>query len=261
MHYFIIIATLLYLSLINGCNNYKPDNDVPAGMVMIPSGETIIGANAVDDKGGTKVGKDETEKKVPLLFVNESPEHKVYLGAFYISKYEVTNIQYASFDTLYKYPADKQNHPVSNISWYDANRYCMEKGQRLPSEAEWEKTARGPHGNIYPWGNEFDTAKANTSQSNIGSTTPVGVYENGKSFYGVYDMIGNVAEWTDSWYEPYPLFSKNRVVEHEKRYKIIRGSSWGGIGHYKKLDYNMAILRRIMEPSANIPDVGFRCAK
>ena len=168
-------------------------------MMFIPAGEFDMGSNDTDAEA------------------DEKPRHPVYLDAFHIDRYEVTNAQYKVFvdanpqwqkdrisakyhDGDYlkhwngnNYPPDKDNHPVVYVSWYAAMAYAEWNGKRLPTEAEWEKAARGDrYGRDYAWGNSLDPHKANYGE-NIGDTTVVGTYNmNG---YGLYDMTGNVWEW------------------------------------------------------------------
>jgi formylglycine-generating enzyme required for sulfatase activity len=157
---------------------------------------------------------------------DEKPPHKVYLDAFYISRCPVTNAEYKKFvdatgrDVPFakedwakpynwdkktrNYPNDKANHPVVLVSWYDAVEYCIWAGVRLPTEAEWEKAARGTDGRTYPWGNGWDQNLCNNRTSPYEDTVPVGSYPRGASPYGVMDMAGNAWEWTDDWYKSYP---------------------------------------------------------
>jgi len=149
-------------------------------MVYIPAGEFLMG-----------------EDKKP-----------VSVEAFYIDRYPVTNAEYKRFMDATRhsppqhwrrgtYPEGKADHPVVHVRWSDAAAYAEWAGKRLPTEAEWEKAARGTDGREYPWGNEFDKDKCNTNESGIWDTTPVGKYSPaGDSPYGVGDMAGNVWEWT-----------------------------------------------------------------
>jgi formylglycine-generating enzyme required for sulfatase activity len=170
--------------------------------IFVPAGEFLMG----DDKG----------------YNDEKPQHTVHLEAYYIARYLVTETQYHRFVAATGHkapehwqsgrpPKERAGHPVVNVTWEDAVAYCawlaedMELPIRLPTEAEWEKAARGTAGRTYPWGDEFDKTKCNTFASRIKSTTPVGRYSPaGDSPYGACDMAGNVREWTSSLYEDYP---------------------------------------------------------
>jgi formylglycine-generating enzyme required for sulfatase activity len=169
-----------------------------AKMVLIPAGPFIMGS----DKGRE----------------NEKPVRTVYLPAFYIDIYEVTNVLYRECVTAqtcqpptdlnsYRHPnyyidTAYDQYPVNNVDWDMAKTYCEWRGARLPSEAEWEKAARGSDGRTYPWGEQMpDYTYTNF---NDGITTSVGSYEKGRSPYNIYDMAGNVWEWVDDWYDRYP---------------------------------------------------------
>lgn len=180
--------------------------DYDITMIYIPPGKFIMGA---DDGGG-----------------NEEPAHEVSLDGYWIGKYEVTFAQYDQYcdETGKKKPDDggmgRGNRPVVRVSWYDAVAYCdwlsQETGLEfdLPTEAEWEKAARGTEGLIYPWGNEFDKNKCNSSESGLRRTTPVGTYPSGKSPYGCMDMVGNVLEWCVDWFDS--QYYKRKPAKHPK---------------------------------------------
>jgi formylglycine-generating enzyme required for sulfatase activity len=261
--------------------NYQPVSDkravppspAPNEMVTIPAGTFIIGNNGRNSSEGSG-DPDET------------PERRVYLDSYRIDKYEVTNAQYAVFvqATNHRvpkhwptsrstggsrpsiaYPPEKADHPVVYVDWYDANEYCHWAGKRLPTEEEWEKAARGTDGRIFPWGNSFDAKKANTPQywlssNREGDTMAVGQFDNGKSPYGLYDMAGNVYEWTANWYKPYPHNTEFNVHYGEKN-KIVRGGSW-----YDCLSYGCGLSSPSYNRSRFAPEIrnkgfGFRCAK
>ncbi|NKB81750.1 MAG: SUMF1/EgtB/PvdO family nonheme iron enzyme [Nitrospirales bacterium] len=226
-----------------------------ASMVLVPAGKFTMGSN----KGNE----------------DERPPHKVELDAFYIDQYEVTTARYGKFfqttgrnkpkywtDTVLVRQGDR---PVVGVTWHDAEAYCQWAGKRLPTEAEWEKAARGPDERTYPWGDNSPSGeKANYGRSydsNFYSTRlePVGSYEAGKSPYGVYDMAGSVWEWVADWYgKEYYAKSpwKKPKGPSSGPGKVIRGGSWdhteGGI---------RSAFRRMFSPDYRISYLGFRCAK
>lgn len=220
-------------------------------MVLIPAGPFIMGSDT-----------DEPD---------ETPRREVDLPAFEIDIFEVTNAQFAVFveETGYKtdaeksgdmswrdfYTEGKDNHPVVKVSWFDAVAYCQWAGKRLPTEAEWEKAARGTDGRIYPWGNEWDPTKANSYEAGIRDTTAVGSFGAGASPYGVYDMAGNVWEWTADWYLPYPG-STYRDPFYGERFRITRGGGW-----FDEAPQLRASNRNSTSPTAANDDLGFRCAR
>ncbi|MBI5136352.1 MAG: SUMF1/EgtB/PvdO family nonheme iron enzyme [Nitrospirae bacterium] len=230
-------------------------------MALIPAGPAIVGND----------GREITEGKGDL---DETPEHMVTLPAYYIDLYEVTNARYQRFvgatgrraprhwkDGI---PAGKENHPVVYVSWEDADAFCNWEGKRLPNELEWEKAARGTDGQVFPWGNRFALDRANSPQrwaslKEKGDTMPVGSFEDGRSPYGLYDMSGNVWEWTVDWYQPYPgnAFPNNFYGEKNK---VLRGGSW-----YDCLSYGCGLSapsynRSRFSPKIRNNSFGFRCA-
>jgi len=216
---------------------------------------------------------------------DEKPVHKVNLAEYYIDKYETSNAQYAecvaagkctaphktksATRASYYNKAEFANYPVIYVDWTQAKNYCEFAGKRLPTEAEWEKVARGTDGRVYPWGNEFDGTKLNFCDKNCtfdwadktvddgyADTAPVGHYPSGASRYGVLDMSGNVWEWTSSDYKDYPYIADD---EHEKllsnNNKVVRGGSW-----YNYVN-SRASIRYVSNPASDSSNVGVRCAQ
>ena len=224
----------------------------PPDMIMIP-------------EGPFRMGSDE---RLP----DEGPMHVVYLPPFYMDKYEVTNAHYQQFATATHrtppihwrgetVPVTKADHPVVFVTWYDANDYCHWAGKRLPTAAEWEKAARGTDGREFPWGNRFDPAKANTPYSKRGGTTPVGSFPEGRSPYGLYDMSGNVWEWTASWYKAYPGNKKRRTETYGEKYRVVKGGSFVDCSFYKCGISAPTFNRAFFRPETKNNGFGFRCAK
>ena len=228
----------------------------PPDMVFVPAGEFIMGSPEGE-------GEDD-----------EHPQRTVYLDAFYIGKYEVTNAEYkecvdagacdppseswsSTRDPYYGNP-EYDNYPVIHVSWYDAQAYCEWKGQRLPTEAEWEKAARGTDGREYPWDNEFGKNKCNTSESGINDTTEVGSYPDGVSPYGAMDMAGNVWEWVADWQDG-DYYSKaterNPPGPDSGEYRVLRGGSWSDDQGFARCSFRLGYV-----PNLRNDHFGFRVA-
>jgi formylglycine-generating enzyme required for sulfatase activity len=223
-----------------------------APMALVPAGEFTMGSNLADD---------------------EKPVHQVYLNAFYMDKYEVTVGQYATFlevtdmdeppDWYIMNQPQHQKRPVVNVVWEDAVKFCKWAGKRLPTEAEWEKAARGTDGRIYPWGNEAPTRlHANFGRkewNNHLALTPVGSFEEGKSPYGIYDMAGNAWEWVSDWYD-HDFYKtsprRNPIGPTAGDSKGVRGGSWLYISEFLRSAHRFAA-----QPTNRYFGYGFRCAK
>jgi formylglycine-generating enzyme required for sulfatase activity len=207
---------------------------VPPGMVLIPSGPFTRGE----------------DKRAP----DESPQSEIHLDAYYIDKTEVTNEQYQKVFPDHQFTAGMEEYPVTGISWSQALKYARMIGKRLPTEAEWEKAARGPEPREFPWGNDFDPEAANTRERQAQQAVPCGKLLKGISPYGCLDMAGNVYEWTADWYQAYP---GNTVVtkDYGQRYRVLRGGSFTT----PKFDVRCA-SRHFDEMDKAQSDYGMRCA-
>jgi formylglycine-generating enzyme required for sulfatase activity len=200
----------------------------------------------------------------------ERPSHTVFVDGFEIDKFEVTNQEFERFvwetgyvtdaekagETSWRYYAkNKANHPVVKVTWNDAKSYCEWLGKRLPTEAEWEKAARGTDARTHPWGNQWDAAKANTKEAKLRGTTAVGSFPAGASPYGVMDMAGNVAEWTTDWFKAYPGGDFYSPYFGEK-FRVIRGGGW-----FDDKQLVRTTQRSCSGVEAANDDLGFRCAR
>jgi formylglycine-generating enzyme required for sulfatase activity len=241
-------------------------------MVRVPEGPFLMGSTKKADRNA---------------YSAEMPQRKVYVDAYDIDKFEVTTVQFLKFvlatkrDPLIDWQYDggnfqeeMANHPVMHVSWFDADAYCKWAGKRLPTEAEWEKAARGEDGRIYPWGNQ----PAGLSRSNFGRTglsgpvrdrperlllyppiISVDKYDNGVSPYGVFQMAGNVSEWVADWYEPKYYATapdKNPKGPETGTQRAFRGGGW--------IDSTPAVRvaqRNGTDPNTKMNWMGFRCAR
>lgn len=273
---FFFLCVVMAIS-VSGCGSQNPSSGVgtdmpgqvvtPAGsvheMVLIPSGVFVMGYNGGDQE-------------------NQMPAHDVSLPAYYIDKYEVQNAQYSAFVATTSAQApryvndatlNQPNQPVVGVTWAEARDYCAWAGLRLPTEAEWEKAARGTDERLYPWGNMLpDGMLANFADKNAnldwrelsvddgyGFSAPVGNYITGASPYGVYDLSGNVWEWVSDWYDP--NYYKSSSSENPKGpiegvNRVIRGGSW-----YSRITALGATFRLFHEPGHGTLYVGFRCVR
>jgi formylglycine-generating enzyme required for sulfatase activity len=215
-------------------------------MCLVPAGDFLMGS-----KSGSE---------------DERPSHRVEQSlAFWMDTYPVTNAEYARFvaETGCKTPAhwpegncptELADYPVVHVSWEDAAAYARWAGKRLPTEAEWEKAARGSDGRAWPWGDTFEPSRANTWESQRGGSSPVGAYSpQGDSPYRLADMAGNVWEWTADWYQAYPgsSYASDRFGE---QYKVLRGGSWGYPGGFAR-----CAARSFDLPGFSCDSYGFRC--
>jgi formylglycine-generating enzyme required for sulfatase activity len=185
------------------------------------------------------------------VFLAGTAREPMWLPDFYIDVFPVTNADYERFVTATGHappqhwpdrraPVAIRTHPVVFVTWHDANAYAEWAGKRLPTAQEWEKTARSPHGDVYPWGDQPTPAKCNTRESGIRSTTPVDRYQSGVSVYGVYDLCGNTWEWTSSTSEP-------------DRYELKAGAWTSPFARVTPSTFNDASATMLDD------DTGFRC--
>lgn len=305
-----IYAVLAGLLLVAACDKQSL-NSLPPDMVLIPAGEFMMGSQRMDNDGLQQRYGFERD-----LFINEHPEHRRFLPAFLLDKYEVSNAQYKGFvlatqrpepqywiqngynvrpenlrmassdrlrwiateyfkldrdtrlmdkQTLLQLLFDSQRQrdhlPVSGVSWFDAEAYCRWTSKRLPTEAEWEKAARGTAGVEYPWGDDWQSSLTNTGADSDSeqALVAVGQVAGDVSPYGVHDMAGNVSEWVADWYQPYPG-STVRDPDFGRLHRVVRGGG-AGLGHYALSVFYRSARRAHALPAMVSSDVGFRCAR
>jgi formylglycine-generating enzyme required for sulfatase activity len=233
-----------------------PAAAIDAPMADIPAGDFMMGSD------GSQALED------------ERPSHRIWLNAFSIDVYEVTTLQYASFLAAGQRAAPWQwetvdlgqhgDRPVIGVSWHDAEAFCHWKGKRLPTEAEWEKAARGTDGRLYPWGNQTPTQDvanfalgARFSYNQV--LLPVHSHEKGNSPYGLYHMAGNAYEWVQDWYGTnyYEVsLDRNPQGPTQGQFKVLRGGSWSDLPKYLLTYGRFKLL-----PDTKNSYTGFRCAK
>jgi formylglycine-generating enzyme required for sulfatase activity/cellulose biosynthesis protein BcsQ len=227
-------------------------------MILILAGVFLMGSDSQKDIDATS---------------DEKPQHTLYLPDYYLAKTPITNAQYAAFVQATganqpvhwadgNPPKGMEDHPMVNVRWLDAMAYCRwlsevtDKSYSLPSEAEWEKGARGTDGRIYPWGNEWDAMRYNSGANGEQDTTPVGAYLQGASPYGVLDMTGNVWEWTRGLWSPYPYDpddGRENLNGHPTKNRVLRGGVFLDIPRCVRCAY-----RNRSVPYSWYENVGFR---
>jgi formylglycine-generating enzyme required for sulfatase activity len=244
-------------------------------MVRVPAGEFRMGTTVQEQSDLAAKFKLQA-----ALFGSESPQETVSLAEFFIDQNPVTNAEYKKFldanpdqgvpfladaiaqsldwnKTTRTFPEGREQYPAVLVTWQEANAYCKWAGGRLPSEAEWEKAARGTDGRTWPWGNEWDGARANTAESNRQDSTPVGQFLQGASPYGALDMAGNVWQWTSTLDKPYPYNANDgREDPQAPGPRVTRGGSW----LFGAVVSRVATRNRFEATDASL-SIGFRCAQ
>jgi formylglycine-generating enzyme len=250
------------------------DAKSPQGMSLIPAGDFWMGRTFFFLPDA--IGYFERDRQ------DDFPAHRVYLAAFYIDRYEVINDDFAGFLTAKggtkpwhwahgEIPSGEGKFPVYNVDWYQADAFCQWAGKRLPTEAEWEKAARGGlDRNRYTWGNSISSSEAspaaNTRRAqakppaNVASKGPVEVGKYPPNGYGLFDMTGNVWEWTHDWYERnYYSISplENPQGPDKGAVKVFRGAGWIDVDERNWIPS----FRNYADPLERAPSIGFRCAQ
>jgi formylglycine-generating enzyme required for sulfatase activity len=231
-------------------------------MITITPGEFTMGSSDKDILWAAKTFFSESLD----YYRDETPSHTVNLQAYKIDVTEVTVGQYQSYMLQTGVPAPKfmdndrfndGNQPVVGVTCKDAAEFCETLSKRLPTEAEWEKAARGTDNRFYPWGNEPDETKANIRGKKDGYrySAPVGLDLYGASPYGIRDMAGNAWEWTADWYQPHPGNTHPNDFYGEQ-FRVIKGGSW-----FSNMDLARIAVRGKSLPDRRYNYLGFRCVK
>jgi len=239
-------------------------DDFGISMVLVPAGEFIMGSEVWND--------------------NEQPQHMVYLDAFYIDQFEVSNTSFAEFlnangnqiegyahwveaddpdlrihlvDGVWQPDEGYDDHPINEATWYAGRAYCEWRGAQLPTEAQWEKAARGTDGRTFPWGEDPPTCDLANSSGCVFDSMPIDSYPDGISPYGAYNMAGNVMEWVSDWYASAydPSSNINPTGPADGDFRIFRGGAWFNAANKLRTTFRYAKLP-VLTYKAN----GFRCA-
>ncbi len=283
----ILVIAILGLGVI-GCGKSEVVVNPKDGaeMVWVPAGEFTMGSTDKQTAAESKRWLKPSPQIIKVEYDAEKPQHKVFMDGYWMYKYEVTVAQYRKFCAATKREMPdppswgwEEKHPMVNVDWQDAAEYAKWAGVVLPTEAQWEKAARGTDGRIYPWGNDWDASKcASSDRTSLRRTQSVGSYPTGASPYGCMDMAGNVEEWCADWYDPNYYANaptKNPTgpsgaVKFEalsrsyKGARVFRGGSW--LVHSNDScrcasRYSRYTPRRLDAPTAGNYLIGFRCAK
>jgi formylglycine-generating enzyme len=230
-----------------------------SAMVKIPAGTFTMGR--------TKLTSDDQTNMRPHVLLDDRPPHQVTISAFQLDSHEVTNEQYQSYIDKTNHPApyhwiDRHyaehaaDLPIYNVSWDDANGYCQWTGGRLPTEAEWEYAARGGKAEMdYPWGNQVNAKLARFNETS--GPGPVAKFP--PNAFGVFDMAGNVSEWTADWFDG-SYYANSPAVDPKGpltgEYKVIRGGAWSDSARRITV-----FFRNWVRPNQRTPNIGFRCAR
>ena len=264
------LATKVRAAVVGGTSPSIPPTRQEDDLVTIPGGTFWMGAQKTDKNG---------RNYDPEAYDSESAVHQVAVKTFRIARFPVTVTEFGAFVESGGYRTEKHwaaggfgtvnepenwadqrkngKWPVVGMSWFEASAYCAWAGLRLPTEAEWERVARGPKGSRYPWGDQpgLDESRANYS-GKIGHPTPEGQYPSGRSVEGVDDLLGNVWEWCGDWYAGYSGDQvEGPVGPKTGEWKILRGGAWNFIPRLVRVS-----LRFRYEPSNRFINIGFRCA-
>lgn len=222
-------------------------------MVLVPAGEFTMGSDEGDE--------------------DEQPVHRVVLDSFYLDTFEVTNGRFAKFVEAiqseppwgfadHETPVVHAERPVRWVTWLEAMGYCLWAGKRLPTEAEWEKAARGTDGRTYPWGNDPPTpahAVFGLKEGGDETVSPIGNRDSGASPYGVHDLAGNLYEWVTDWYDDAFYQTTPSRNPHGPVARTTKGQRGGS---YINSPYRLrSAFRTKGDPTEHDPHVGFRCAQ
>ncbi len=226
-----------------------PPKPRPGDYVTIPAGSLKMGSN---ERPGSKPDLAE-------------PEHEVEVPEYMIGVFEITNGEFARFQIESDYLAEgdwrkfysigKEDFPVANVTWQDAQEYCKWAGARLPTEPEWERAARGPENLPFPWGTEWSSRSGNCNELGYKNTLEVGQVASDLSAFGLHDTMCNVTEWTSDKLAPYPRSPARGNPNFRRGYIVVRGASYAIRGRSFRLWTRGAYL-----PKSQY-GIGFRCAK
>lgn len=241
-------------------------SSAPALSVVTETGEMLL-----VEAGEFRMGNDQGRNALKGGLQNEAPQHSVYVRAFYIDKFEVTNRHYRRFCEatgrhLPPNPAgfpnygDRPDHPVINVSWDDAKAFAAWAGKRLPTESEWERAARGNDSRLYPWGNDYRPGKANLQHAgSLPQIAAVGSFKEDVSPLGVMDLAGNVYEWVEDRYALYPG-NPGRLADSERLHRVIRGGGFLLGREMARTTNRGSHLPQIKSAEGRDSFIGFRCS-